>query len=137
MITLMKYAACLVLASTLFLSTGCVGVAFVGGAAAGITGAVWYHGALRSSVPVPLARVREAATASLEKLTVSAPISKGDNLAGKVTSFAADGKEVNVDLKTTGPGVTEITVRVGFWGDREQSVKIMSDITRRLDLPQT
>ena len=115
--------------------TGCVAVVFAAGAAVGVSGAVWYHGELRTSLAGSLPRVRDASTATLQKMGSGVSTVGNGDLASTLTSFTGDGRKITIELKSLSAGVTEIHIRVGFWGDRDLSQHILEDINMRLGNP--
>ena len=127
----MVYAAGMLSAIMLVVITGCV-VAFAAGAVAGVSGAVWYHGELRTSLGGSLSRVRDAATASLQKMGNGVSTEGGGDLESALTSFSGDGRKITIELKSLSATVTEIHIRVGFWGDHDLSQHILEDIDSRL-----
>jgi hypothetical protein len=108
---------------------------FCGGAAAGVSGAVWYHGELRTSLAGSLPHVRGASTAALQKMGNGVSTEGGGELASTLTSYTGDGRKITVELKSLSANVTEIHVRVGFWGDRDLSQHILEEIDSRLGKP--
>lgn len=128
----MGYAARLLSAVTLVAATGCVAVVFAAGAAAGVGGAIWYHGELRTSLAGTLPHVRDAAAASLQKMGSGVSTEGGGGLESKLTSYTGDGREITIEMKSLSTDVTEIHIRIGFWGDRDLSQHILEDISSRL-----
>ncbi len=131
----MSYAAGILSAIALVAVTGCVAVIFAAGAAAGVSGAVWIHGDLETSLAGSLPHVRDAATAALQKMGNGVSVEGTGDLAGTLTSYTGDGRKITIELKSLSASVTEIHVRVGFWGDRDLSQHIMEDIDSRLGKP--
>jgi len=119
-------------AVTLVAATGCIAVVFAAGAAVGVSGAVWVHGELRTSLAGSLPRVRDAATATLQKMGNGVSTEGTGDIESTLTSYAQDGRKISIELKSLSAGVTEIHVRVGFWGDRDISQKILQDVDKRL-----
>jgi len=131
----MGYAAGILSAIALVAVTGCVAVIFAAGAAAGIGGAVWVHGELETSLAGSLPHVRDAATATLHKMGNGVSTEGAGDMASTLTSYTGDGRKITIELKSLSAGVTEIHVRVGFWGDRDISQHILEDIDSRLGKP--
>ncbi len=128
----MVCAAGMLSAAALVAATGCIAVVFAAGAAAGVSGAVWVHGELKTSLAGSLPRVRTAAAASLQKMGNGVATEVGGDLESTLTSYMRDGRKITIELKSLSVEVTEIHVRVGFWGDRNISQDILEDIDRRL-----
>jgi len=131
----MGYAAGVLSAIALVAVTGCVAVIFAAGAAAGVSGAVWVHGELETSLGSSLPRVRDAATATLRKMGKGVSTEGAGDLAGTLTSYTGDGRKITIELKSLSAGVTEIHVRIGFWGDRDLSQHMLEEIDSRLGKP--
>jgi hypothetical protein len=115
--------------------TGCVAIVFAAGAAAGVSGAVWYRGELRTSLAGSLPKVRDASAATLQKMGNGVPAVGGGDLESTLTSYTGDDRKITIELKSLSASVTEIHVRVGFWGDRDLSQHILEDIGNRLGEP--
>ncbi len=52
--------------------------------------------------------------------------------AGRLDAYTADNKKVRIHLKRQGDNITEITIRIGTFGDEEFSRFILSKIQRNL-----
>jgi hypothetical protein len=128
----MKCATGILSAIALGVLAGCVAVVFAAGAAAGVGGAVWYHGQLRTTLAGSVPSVRAAAVATLQKMSNGVPAQEGDSMEATARSYTADGREITVELKSLSPSVTEIHIEIGFWGDYDLSQQILEDIANRL-----
>jgi hypothetical protein len=128
----MIYATGALSAIALAVMTGCVVFIFAGGAAAGVSGAVWYHGELKTTLAGTLPRVRDASTATLKKMGNGVSTEGSGNLECTLTSYTGDSRKITVELKSLSVNVTEVHVRVGFWGDHDLSQQILEDIDGRL-----
>ena len=122
-------------ALTIAITAGCIAVVFAAGAAAGVSGAVWYHGELRTSLAGTLPQVRDAASAALEKMGKGVSTGESSALEYTLTSYTDDDRKITIELKSLSSDVTEIHIRVGFWGDQTLSHVILVQINDRLGKP--
>ncbi len=109
--------------------TGCLAIA-IGGAAVGTV--AYVNGALTESVqatPDKVVTATEKAFASL-KLTLISKNASG--LEGKVVGRTSDDKSVTVNIKTKGEKVSEVTIRIGTFGDETKSRVLMDAIAKNL-----
>ena len=113
---------------------GCPLLLVGGGAVAGGGAAVYYRGRLRETLNAPLPQARKAAAGALEDLELPVLVDKADSLTGRLESRYADGKDVRIDLKAVVDTHTEVTIRVGTFGDKERAVAILHKMKNRLGL---
>jgi hypothetical protein len=113
-----------------FLTAGCA--AFVAGAAVGGAGVVWHKGRLQDTLSASVPRVHSAVKASLRSLGIKIEEDKGDSLTAHVKAKLADGKPVWIDLRSEAPATTRLTIRVGTFGDKDFSQRILDSIKRHL-----
>jgi len=114
-------------------SSGCVVIIFAAGAAAGVGGAVWYRGELRTSLAGSVPKVRDAASAVLEKMGRGVTVEgEGSVMGATLTSYSEDNRKITIELKYLSTEVTEIHIRVGFWGDETYSRSLLVQINERL-----
>jgi len=125
-------AAVLCTALVAAVSAGCLAVFFAAGAAAGVTGAVWYNGELRTSLAGTLPQVRRAAMGTLERMGRGVSTEETASLECTLTSYTGDGRKITIDLKSTSEEVTEVHIRIGFWGDEPLSRDLLTQINDRL-----
>jgi hypothetical protein len=83
---------------------------------------------------VPLADVWPRALAAVESLQLHIDRQRVDGLGGEIQSRRPDGTNVNVYLKPTGDHSTGVSVRVGFWGDREMSERVQRAIRQQVGI---
>ena len=113
-------------------SSGCVAVAVVGGAAAGAGVVYWVEGALRTTVGHPIRQVHDATVDALNNIGIGIVADKTESFGGDIESALRGGSSVTVHLKAVSSTATEITVRVGTFGDRAQSDMVLDAIETRL-----
>jgi hypothetical protein len=83
---------------------------------------------------IPLADVWPRALAAVEGLQLHIDRQRIDGLGGEIQARRPDGTNVQVDLKPTGDHSTSISVRVGFWGDREMSERVQRAIRQQIGI---
>lgn len=123
----MKYLALAVL--SIFLVSCAAAVLGVAGVAGGY---VYVNGQLRDTIQAPLPRVNRACAQASKMMGFHTRKNVSDRLKGKMTAEMADGTKVYIWLKSAGPGITKIRIRVGYMGDRELSNQILRRIKNLL-----
>jgi ribosomal protein S12 methylthiotransferase accessory factor YcaO len=123
------------LACALALLGGCTAPPFVANAgfsAAQSTAEAFVHGDMEVAERVPLAAAFAATHNAMIRLEL--PIEKETlyDKIGFVTSRETSGRRVKVVLTRISATVTEITVRVGVWGDAAVSKLVMVEIQEQL-----
>jgi hypothetical protein len=83
---------------------------------------------------VPLADVWPRALAAVESLQLHIDVQRIDGLGGEIQARRPDGTKVQVYLKPTGDHSTSVSVRVGFWGDREMSERVQRNIRQQVGI---
>ncbi|GAB4355293.1 MAG: hypothetical protein Kow0099_39270 [Candidatus Abyssubacteria bacterium] len=110
--------------------SGCLAVAAGAGAGAGTYR--WYSGKLTFTTPHTITECHDATLAAFRDLGITLVSDRTDKLAGKIHGQTAVGEDVKVDLEPQGDNITNIDVRVGFWGNRTQSTRVADAIQRHL-----
>jgi hypothetical protein len=111
---------------------GCATTA-VGGGASPIAGTYSYFTReLEVVYGVPLADIWPRTLAAVEGLQLHIDQQHIDGLGGDITARRADGTAVRVELRNVGDHSTGISVRIGFFGDREQSERVQRAIRQQL-----
>jgi hypothetical protein len=125
--------ACVGLILALAGSYGCVAVAVVGGAAAGAGAVYWIEDALRTTLGHPIREVHDATVAVLNNnIGVGIVADKTEAFNGEIESALRGGSDVRITLKAVSSTATEVTIRVGTFGDRAQSDMVLNAIETRL-----
>lgn len=124
-----KFYICALLALYLF-STGCVPL--IVGAAAGGTGYAWYKGELEETLPVSVSRMHQAAKAGLKDLEITVLQDHSDKLRSEIKAVMADGTKVSVEGESMGNSTTKLSIRVGYIGDKNLSLRIRDAIKKHL-----
>ena len=119
-------------AMLLALASGCAVVVVGGVAAAGAAGYAYVKGELKSTEGASLDKLWNATLVTMKEL--SFPIIKQgkDGVAGELTARNAKGKDVYIYCKKLSDTATEITIRVGTFGDEEMSRTILMKIKSHL-----
>jgi hypothetical protein len=108
-------------------------VAAVGvGAAAGAGAVYWVEGTLRTTLGHPIRQVHDATLEALKNLGAGVPIDKTEAFNGEIEATLAGGNNVSIGLKAISSSATEVTIRVGTFGDRDQSDMVLHAIETRL-----
>ena len=113
--------------------SGCAEAVLVGVGAAGGAGAVlWAKGRMEERLDFPLSKVHTATVAALKHLEL--PIKKDEKggLKAKIESQFPGGKNVWIGIRAVTESSSKIIVRVGVFGDKSRSQKILEAIHRRL-----
>ena len=129
---LRRWVAVFVLSTAPVALPGCVAVLVAGGAAAGAGAAVWYQGKLTTALGASLAQTRQATAEALKSAGNGVIEDLGGSESAELKTDLPSGKTVTVSLKAKSSSVTEVVIRVGFWGDQERSQWILDDIRKRL-----
>ena len=119
-------ALSLSLATTLL--TGCA--AILVGAAVGAGTVVYVNGQLKAADDVSLDRAWNASLAAMDSLQFKVTKQQRDALAGNIVARGADDRKVEIWLKKQTDKVTEVRIRVGFFGDETLSRTIHSEIQK-------
>lgn len=123
-----KWIPSALLALGLALQSGCAALLLTGGAAAGAGTFAYVKGELKASESAPLPKVYDASLAAMHNLEFAVTSQEKDALSAKIVARAVGDKKVQVNLKKTTEGVTEIRIRVGTFGDETTSRLILDKI---------
>jgi hypothetical protein len=120
----------LVLILSLTVLWGCE-LALIGvGAGIGAGTYKFIEGKLVRQYPVEYAKAWDAANTALANLQISISGSLNEGTKGEIEAVRKDGSRIFLSLKDMGQKVTSIGVRVGTFGDRSESEKILDEIAR-------
>lgn len=113
------------------MNSGCAAV-LVGGAAAGGAGAVLYiKGELHSTEDVSLDRAWNATQAAIKDMGFTVTAKDKDAVSAELVALTADNKKISIILNRKADNVTEISIRVGTFGDESMSRLILEKIRKR------
>jgi hypothetical protein len=130
----MKKYLVLLLSLSGFLLTGGGCVLFVAGAAAGagVAGYAYVSGILKSTEQASLDHAWTATLGAMKDLEFPVTKQAKDALTGHLTARNAGDKKIDIDLKKISDKATEISIRVGTFGDENLSRVILGKIKKRL-----
>lgn len=111
---------------------GCalLGLAAVG--AAGATGAVYVMGDLTAGIGANPDRVAEASEKALTRLKLPVVSKQVTALDAQLISRTALDKRIAIQIKRQGDRQSEISIRVGTFGDEQLSRSLLAEIERAL-----
>ena len=117
----------------LLITTGGCAVLVAGavGAGAGVGTYRYVEGNLKRDYMGPLPKVMRASLAALDDLKIAPNLEREDDSGALIRGIMNDGTKVTVNLKEISDNQIEVGVRVGFFGDREQSELVHEKITSR------
>ena len=120
----------------ILMCSGCWALWFGGGAAvgagAGIVGTAYVKGNLEAHVkqnPIEVAKATETAFKNLEIKQISISSSKLDS---EVIGRTAKDDKVNVTAEVTEDGGSDLSIRIGWFGNESQSRQIYDEIRKQL-----
>jgi hypothetical protein len=111
---------------------GCVTMPVGGGPAAMAGHYSYFTRDLEVVYGIPLADVWPRALAAVEGLQLHIDRQHLDGLGGEITARRADGTPVSVWLKPQGEHSTRVSVRIGHFGDREDSERVHRAMRQQL-----
>jgi Protein of unknown function (DUF3568) len=129
-----RYLYALLGMSLLASVSGCVTTAVGGGSSVTAGTYSYFTRELEVIYGVPLADVWPRALAAVESLQLHIDVQRIDGLGGEIQARRPDGTKVQVYLKPTGDHSTSVSVRVGFWGDREMSERVQRNIRQQVGI---
>lgn len=114
-------------AAALFGSAGCAHVK-----TATEDAVAWVRDALQTNLEAPLPKAVAAATEALRELQFVAVAAKSDAFSGEVTGKTAKDEQVTVRLTALNERQTRIDIRVGAFGDKVVSQRILDETKKGL-----
>jgi hypothetical protein len=92
----------------------------------------WVRDALQTTVDAPLDRTVKATTKALKNLQFAAVVTKADALSGIVSAKTARDEKIEVTITSVTAVQTRLDIRVGAFGDKPVSQRILSEILQQL-----
>ena len=92
----------------------------------------WVRDALQTTVDAPLERTVKATTSALKALQFSAVTTRADAIYGIVTAKTARDETIEITITSVTPVQTRLDIRVGAFGDKPVSQRILSEIQQHL-----
>lgn len=119
----------LLLSVVAVLSQGCV-VAAVGAGAAGTV--AYVRGDLQTVETAGLDALYKASLEALDELELAVIQKAKDAMTAEIISRDAEDKKIRIKLKSTAEGTTELSIRIGMFGDETKSRLIYEAIKKQL-----
>lgn len=111
---------------------GCVAAAITGGVAAGAGTVAYLKGELKSLEDANIDRVWRATEGAVNELNFIVTNKVKDAVSAKLDALTAVNKSVHITLKRKTDSLTEITIRIGTFGNEQLSRLILEKIQKRL-----
>ena len=92
----------------------------------------WVRDALQTTVDAPLDRTVRATTNALKNLQFASIATKADAISGVVTAKTARDEKIEITITSVTPTQTRLDIRVGAFGDKPVSQRILSEILNEL-----
>ena len=92
----------------------------------------WVRDALQTTVDAPLDRTVKATTKALKNLQFAGVATRADALSGVVTAKTARDEKIEITITSITPVQTRLDIRVGAFGDKPVSQRILSEILKEL-----
>ncbi len=124
---LKKFIIAAILISCVF--TGCAPVAFIGGAAIGVSGYKYINSSLIVIYKAPFDKTWDASVSALEKLDYQVYERQRKMTSGKISTAGSINEKIKLSVKYVSLEETEVTIRVGLLGDEVISGKIKDKIS--------
>jgi hypothetical protein len=109
---------------------GCVPLII--GAAAGVGGVAYVNGSLVRNVDEPVEKVHKAALAGLKKLGLFVTSDELDKHSSTIRAQYEDAKKVRVSIEALTEYVTQVSIRVGTFGNQDESYAILDAILEKI-----
>jgi len=109
---------------------GCVPLII--GAAAGVGGVAYVNGSLVRNVDEPVEKVHKAALAGLKKLGLFVTSDELDKHSSTIRAQYEDAKKVRVSIEALTEYVTQVSIRVGTFGNQDESYVILDAILEKI-----
>jgi hypothetical protein len=116
------------LLGTCLVVSGCI-VAAVGG---GVGTAAYVMGDLKGTEAKDIDTVYKASEKALGQLDFNITEKTSDKLSGRIIARDSQDKKVTIKIRATSENTTEVSVRVGFFGDETKSMLIYQKIQENL-----
>ena len=117
----------------LFVFASCAAVVpLAAGVGAGAGGYAWYKGELTRNFENPMGAVYAATLNAVKGMGLSVDKKSKGPFEARVKTTLANGKDVNIKIKKLSSKSTEVTLRIGAFGDEQKSSHIMRQIEKRL-----
>ncbi len=92
----------------------------------------WVRDALQTTVDAPLDRTVKATTKALKNLQFAEIATRADAISGVVTAKTARDEKIEITITSVTPVQTRLDIRVGAFGDKPVSQRILGEINQEL-----
>ncbi len=123
--------AFMMLTLPLFL-TGCIAAAVGGGVAAGAGTVAYIKGELKATEEANIDRAWQATEQAIDQLRFLVINKVHDAVSGEIEARTADNEKIHISLKRKTENLTDISIRVGLFGDEALSRLILDKIQQNL-----
>ncbi len=117
----------IILSSGLMMNSGC---ALLVGGAAGAGTVAYLKGELKTNEDVPINKLFDATRAALKEMGLTVQKFEKAVDSAQFTAMTADDKTIKINLKKRNDYLTELSIRVGTFGDESLSKKILEEIRK-------
>lgn len=125
----MRFLSVLFLALLPAAFSGCVAVVAAGGAAGGVA---YVGGQLKTQLAEEVEDVNEAVLDAMDDFDFSRIEAATDNLGGKFVYRSAKDRKITITTSATSDETTELGIRIGILGDKDQSRMLLDAIRDEL-----
>lgn len=115
-------------AATLSLSSGCLAVA----AGAGAGAVAYVRGDLTATLDAGVEQTNSAVSRAIDQLQFAKVSERKDALQGEFIARNAADKKIKIEVERKGERLTEVTIRIGVFGDENLSLAILDRIKANL-----
>ena len=124
----------LLVVPVLFVITSCAAplIPLAAGAGAGAGGYAWYKGELTRNYEKPMGTIYAASLNAVKGMGLSVNKKTKGPFEARVETTLADGKGVFIKIKKLSSKSTEVSIRVGAFGNEQKSNHILRQIEKRL-----
>ena len=112
--------------------SGCVAAAVTGAAAVGGAGAAYVMGDLRADVEATPTRIAEATRRAFATYAIKVDEYKTTELDAVITGRTASDKKIKVTVKRETDLISELSIRVGTFGEEDYSNLLYEEIKKQL-----
>ncbi len=127
-----RWRTLMVLLAVVSVSSGCVAVALLGGAAAGGAAYAYISGEASHTYKAVIGQVHDAAKAAIAK---DFQYAINQDMPTEIIATAPGDRTLTLTLEYVSDEATEVKLRIGTFGDEELSYKILNKIRDRLSAP--
>ncbi len=113
---------------------GCTAALIGGGAAGGVATYKYLSGKLIITYQYPYDQVWKATVKAVKDLNFKVEYSAHDALEGKIKCQSATGKKIKIQVKRIQSKITQVSIKVGLFGNLDFSLQIKEKIDSNLKI---